>query len=298
MLIFMLNFNNKVYRERRMLMELNGIQLRNQLLDEYKDIIKNESLEITLSIIQIGHNEASNTYIKNKIKYAKQIGINVIVKELEEDISEEEVYSIIDSLNKDPMITGILIQSPVPKHIDFNKCIERISPRKDVEGLTKENIYKIYENEKGIIPCTAKGILKLLDYYKIPIAGQHITIINRSDLIGKPLIHLLLERDATVTICHSKTKNIKDYTINADIIISGVGKENFLTEDMVKDNFIGIDAGIIQKDNKIIGDFSIDIKNKASYYTPVPGGVGPMTIAMIMENLIELKRMSREESNI
>ena len=277
------------------MIEMNGKKVRDELLQEYKNIIEKESLKITLAIIQIGHNESSNLYIKNKIKYANEIGIEVESIVLEETITEQEVIKEIETLNQNPNITGILLQAPVPNHISFENCIQKIHYRKDVEGLTSENIYRRYENQEAIIPCTAKGIMKLLEYYNIPLVGKNITIIGRSDLIGKPLIHLLLKEDATITVCHSKTKNIKEHTQNADIVISGVGKPNLIIKDMVKDNYVGIDAGITTNNEKVVGDFAKDVKEKASYYTPVPGGVGPMTIAMLMENLIQLKRKQIEE---
>ena len=270
--------------------EMNGIKVRKELLEEYQNRIQKENLSIKLVIIQMMEDEASNLYIHNKEKYAAQVGIETEVILLGKDTKEKEVIERIEKLNQDQAVTGILLQSPVPDHIDFQKCTEKIAIEKDVEGLTKENLWSLHQNQEKILPCTVKGILKLLEYYRIPLEGKKVTIIGRSKLIGRPLMDALINRNATVSLCHSKTKDLEEYTKLADIIISAVGKPNLITKDMVKKDFIGIDVGINKVDGKLVGDFASDVAEKASYLTPVPGGVGPMTVAMVIHNLIVRSR--------
>lgn len=269
---------------------LDGKKIRDELIENYKKIIQEKDLNIVLAIIQIGDNPSSNTYIKNKEIYTKKVGIETKVLKLSEDIKEEECINLINQLNNDPTITGILIQSPLPNHLDFKKLSRLIIDSKDVDGLSKNNLFSIRDNKENILPCTVKGILEMLNYYQINVEGKNIVVIGRSEIVGRPLTDALINRDATVTLCHSKTKNIEMYTSQADIIISAVGKPNLITKEMVKEDFIGIDVGINIVSDKIVGDFNENVKEKASYLTPVPGGVGPMTIAMLISNLIELKK--------
>ena len=270
--------------------EISGTKVRKELLEKYKEIISKEKLDISLTIIQVGNNESSNTYIKNKLKYTEEVGIKSNLIKLEESTSEEEILKLIKKLNKDPKVTGIILQSPLPKHIDFTKCARSIADAKDVDGFSEKNLFAIRDNNEQIIPCTVKGILELFKYYKIPLEGKNIVVIGRSNIVGRPLADALINRNATVTLCHSKTKDLEKHTKRADIVISAVGKANFITKDMVRKNFIGIDVGINIVNSKLVGDFSKDTSEKASYLTPVPGGVGPMTVAMIIDNLIEMKR--------
>lgn len=269
---------------------LDGKKIRDELIENYKKIIQEKDLNIVLAIIQIGENPSSSTYIKNKEIFTKKVGIETKVLKLSEDIKEEECINLINQLNNDPTITGILIQSPLPNHLDFKKLSRLIIDSKDVDGLSKNNLFSIRDNKENILPCTVKGILELLAYYHLDVAGKNIVVIGRSEIVGRPLTDALINRDATVTLCHSKTKNIEMYTSQADIIISAVGKPNLINKEMVKEGFIGIDVGINKVGDKIVGDFNENVKEKASYLTPVPGGVGPMTIAMLISNLIELKK--------
>lgn len=270
--------------------EISGTKVRKELLEKYKEIISKEKLDISLTIIQVGNNESSNTYIRNKLKYTEEVGIKSNLIKLEESTSEEEILKLIKNLNKDPKVTGIILQSPLPKHIDFTKCARSIADEKDVDGFSEKNLFAIRDNNEQIIPCTVKGILELFKYYKIPLEGKNVVVIGRSNIVGRPLADALINRNATVTLCHSKTKDLEKHTKRADIVISAVGKANFITKDMVRKNFIGIDVGINIVNSKLVGDFSKDTSEKASYLTPVPGGVGPMTVAMIIDNLIEMKR--------
>ena len=268
---------------------LNGIEIRNHLLEEYKKEIEEKQLNLSLAIIQIGKNSSSEIYVRNKIKYASQVGIKVENICLEEDTTEEKVIDCIQRLNKNPEITGIILQKPTPASIDFDKCSQMILPSKDVDGLTKENLFSIRNHQEKILPCTVAGILKLMEYYQIPLEGKNVTIISRSNLVGRPLEDALINRNATVFLCHSKTKNLKEITEISDIVISAAGVPNLITEDMVKQDFIGIDVGISLIEGKLVGDFAKETEKRASYLTPVPGGVGPMTVAMVIHNLIELK---------
>lgn len=273
---------------------LSGKDYRLSLLDEYKEIISKDKLDIRLVIILVGNNKASLTYVNNKIKYCEKVSIKVNLHKLDENIKEEDLISLIDKLNNDPLVNGIILQSPTPNHIDFKKCAGLINPLKDIDGFTKENVYNLYQSNNTLAPCTAKGIIKLIKHHNINIKSKHVVIVGRSEIVGKPLALMMLNEDATVTICHSKTENLGDITKTADILVSAVGKSKLINKDMVKNGFIGIDVGINFEDGKLVGDFDFDnIKDLASYITPVPGGVGPMTIAMIIENLIIAKKLQK-----
>lgn len=272
-------------------MILDGKKLREELLASYKNIIEKENLKIKLAIIQVGDNEASNIYVKNKEKYCNMVGIKTDIYKLSSDTKEEELINLIDKLNKIKEVTGIILQSPVPKHIDYDKCSKTILSSKDVDGFTKENIYKLYMNEDTIMPATVKGIIVLLKKYNINIDGSNVVIIGRGNIVGKPLSLALTNENATVSLLHSHTKDITQYTKEADIIISACGIPNIITSDMIKDNSVVIDVGVNRINGKIVGDVDFEsVSKKASYITPNPGGVGPMTIAMIIDNLIKLKR--------
>ncbi len=272
-------------------MILDGKKLREELLANYKNIIEKENLKIKLAIIQVGDNEASNIYVKNKEKYCNMVGIKTDIYKLSSDTKEEELINLIDKLNKIKEVTGIILQSPVPKHIDYDKCSKTILSSKDVDGFTKENIYKLYMNEDTIMPATVKGIIVLLKKYNINIDGSNVVIIGRGNIVGKPLSLALTNENATVSLLHSHTKDITKYTKEADIIISACGTPNIITSDMIKDNSVVIDVGVNRINGKIVGDVDFEsVSKKASYITPNPGGVGPMTIAMIIDNLIKLKR--------
>lgn len=269
---------------------IDGKSLRDKLLKEYANIIKVNNLKIRLDIIQVGDNSESNVYIRNKIKYVGNIGIKVILHKLDENTDEEDVKNLIEELNDNSEVTGIILQSPLPKALDFNHLVEMINPNKDVDGFTSYNIESLYHNRENILPCTVKGVLKLLESYNITLEGTNIVVIGRGEIVGKPLALALINRNATVTLCHSYTKNLKAITKNADIIISAVGKKKLIRRDMVKDEFIGIDVGISIEDGKMYGDFDYeDVKMKSRAITPTPGGVGPMTVAMIADNLIEMR---------
>ena len=274
---------------------LNGRKYRKELLEKYKEKIEKEKLSIELHIIFIGDDLASELYVGNKVKYSTQVGIKVEVHRLLETVTEKEVIDLIEKLNKDEKVTGIILQSPIPKHINFYKCVSMINSSKDVDGITKDNIFALYQNKERVLPCTVNGIIMLLEHYDIDFEGKNVVIIGRSEIVGKPLALALTNRNATVTLCHSKTQDLRLKTKEADILISAVGKAKFVTKNMVKAGFIGVDVGINDNNGQLCGDFDYDnIKDYASFITPVPGGIGPMTISMIIDNLIELKRTEEE----
>ena len=271
-------------------MILDGKKVRDEILDKIKDKITKENLQIKLAIILVGDNEASKIYIKNKEKYCKSVGIAVEKYLLPADALESEVINLIKKLNNDESVTGIILQSPVPEGINFDKCSNLIDSKKDVDGFTAYNIYNLYLGKKTILPCTVKGIIKLLEYYKIPISGSNVVIVGRGNIVGHPLSLALENMDATVTLAHSKTENLAQITKNADILISATGVKHLITKDMVKYGSTVIDVGVTRVDGKIYGDVDFEnIKDIAQYITPNPGGVGPMTVAMIIDNLVEME---------
>lgn len=271
---------------------MDGKALRDDKLIKYKEKIERDNLKIRLDIILVGNDAASEVYVRNKVKYATQVGIEVITHRLDDTVNKSEIIDLIDQLNADENVTGIILQSPLPAGLDFDTCASRIVSSKDIDGFTANNIDRLYHNKEALVPCTVKGIIALLEHYKVELAGKSVTIIGRGDIVGKPLALALTNRDATVTLCHSKTSDLAQFTKNADIVISAVGKRNILKSDMVKEGFIGIDVGINREDGKLYGDFDFEgVKDKASLITPVPGGTGPMTVAMIIENLIIAKEM-------
>ncbi len=271
-------------------MILDGKKVRDEILAKIKAKIAKEKLDIKLAIILVGDDEASKIYIKNKEKYCDMVGIAVEKYKLSSETEEKEIINLIDKLNNDESVTGIILQSPVPEGIDFNKCSNLIKPEKDVDGFTKNNIYYLYLGKKTVLPCTVKGIIKLLEYYKIPISGANVVIVGRGNIVGHPLSLAFENMDATVTLAHSKTQNLAEITKNADILISATGVKHLITKDMVKYGSTVIDVGVTRVDGKIYGDVDFEnIKDIARYITPNPGGVGPMTVAMIIDNLVEME---------
>lgn len=269
---------------------LDGKKLRDKIFENLKQRLNNMSEKPTLAVILVGENPASQIYVRNKKKTAENLGINSIVINYPSDISENILLDKIKELNNDNSITAILVQLPLPKHIDKFKIIDAIAPEKDVDGLTPYNSGKLFAGEEPYVyPCTPKGILLLLDEYNIEIEGKHVVVIGRSNLVGKPVAQMLLKRNATVTMCHSHTKNLSDITKTADIVVSAVGK-NIIGEKMLKSDCVVVDVGIFKDNNgKICGDVDFASASKiAAYISPVPGGVGPMTIASLMLNTVEL----------
>ena len=257
------------------------------------DILKQQGITPCLAVIIVEGDPASRVYVNNKKRACEVCGIKSLEYALAGDVGEEELLALIDKLNNDSSVNGILCQLPVPKHIDEKKVIDAISPAKDVDGFSAENVGKIWLGDYSISPCTPMGVIELLDYYKIDVQGKNCVVVGRSNIVGKPMAALLLERNATVTVCHSKTKDLASFTKNADIIVAAVGRAGFITADMVSEGAVVIDVGINRlSDGKLAGDVDFEaVKEKASYITPVPGGCGPMTIAVLMKNTIEATKM-------
>lgn len=269
---------------------LDGKKLRDKIFEHLKAELDVMPKKPTLAVILVGDNPASQIYVRNKKRTADNLGINSLVINYPADISQAELLAKIEELNNDDSVTAILVQLPLPEHIDKFKVIDSISPKKDVDGLTPYNSGKLFSGEEPYVyPCTPKGILLLLDEYNIDLDGKHVVVVGRSNLVGKPIAQMLLKRNATVTMCHSHTKNLSTITKTADIIVSAVGK-NVIGEKMLKSDCIVIDVGIYRDENgKVRGDVDFDNVSKiAAYISPVPGGVGPMTIASLMLNTVEL----------
>lgn len=263
-------------------------KIRMELKEKCEELI-NKHIQPKLAVIMVGDNPASKVYVKNKSKACNEVGILYEEYLLEEDTTQEELIKLIKKLNEDKSINGILLQSPIPQHLDINEAFKAITYAKDVDGFTPSSVGKLCIGEDTFISCTPYGVMKMFEEYNIDLTGKNVVILGRSNIVGKPLIQCCLQKHATVTVCHSKTKNLDKHTKQADIIISAIGKPKFVTSDMVKDGVIVIDVGINRDENgKLVGDVDFEnVKERASYITPVPGGVGPMTIAMLMNNVIK-----------
>ena len=251
--------------------------------------IKTQGVNPCLATVLIGNNPASATYVKNKHKACEEVGIITKDHKLDESVTQQELNSIIDELNADVSVNGILVQLPLPKHLNEFATTSRISPIKDVDGLTPHNAGLLAMKKAALVACTPSGVMEMFDHHNIDLEGKNIVLINRSNLVGKPLYHLLLEKNATVLTCHSKTKDITKFCQLADIVITAVGdREKFiLTPEMIKEGAIVIDVAISRFEGKLVGDCDYEkIIEKASFATPVPGGVGPMTVAMLLKNTI------------
>lgn len=263
-------------------------KIRKELKKEVEEL-KIKEITPKLAVIMVGDNSASQVYVRNKSKACEKAGIEFEEFLFDKDTTEEKLLDTIDMLNKDESVHGILLQSPVPKHINIQKAFEKISPKKDVDGFNAVNVGKLSIGQDAFISCTPYGIIKMLEEYNIETEGKHAVILGRSNIVGKPMIQCMLNKNATVTVCHSRTKNIAEITRNADILIVAIGKPKFVTEDMVKNNVVVIDVGINRmEDGTLCGDVDFEnVSKKASYITPVPGGVGPMTIAMLIYNVVK-----------
>jgi methylenetetrahydrofolate dehydrogenase (NADP+) / methenyltetrahydrofolate cyclohydrolase len=279
--------------------KIDGLEVAKSVKERVKmavDELKSQGVQPCLATILVGDNPASATYVKNKHKACEEVGILTKDHTPTSSISQNEINELIDSLNNDNKVHGILVQLPLPKQLDEFTTTSRISPIKDVDGLTPHNVGLLSMGKAILKPCTPSGIMEMFDYYNIDLQGKNVVMINRSNLIGKPLYHLLLEKNATVITCHSKTKNLKEICQKADIVITAVGdRARFtLTPDMIKEGAIVIDVAIARHDGKLVGDTQYDkIIEKASYATPVPGGVGPMTVAMLLKNTVTAASLSK-----
>lgn len=262
-----------------------------------KDVeqLKEKGVYPKLAVILVGNDKASQIYVKSKNKACTELGIDYEEVLLGEDTTMKELLDIIDDLNERKDISGILLQSPIPEGLDINEAFRRISPSKDVDGFNPVSMGKLCLNQDTFVSCTPYGIMKMFETYNIEIKGKHAVILGRSNIVGKPMALNLLNRDATITICHSKTKNLSEITKQADILISAIGKKNFVTADMVKPGAVVIDVGINRTEDGLFGDVDFEnVKEKTSYITPVPGGVGPMTVAMLMNNVVKAAKQQQE----
>ena len=263
-------------------------KVREEIKSEVQAFNAKYGTEPGLAVIVVGNDPASAVYVRNKHKACLDVGITSYQIELPEETREDELLTKIDALNADPKVNGILVQLPLPKHISEQKVINRISPSKDVDAFHPENVGKITIGSYELLPCTPAGIMELLRHYNVEVAGKRCAVIGRSNIVGKPMALLLTEKNGTVTLCHSRTKNLADITKDADIIVVAIGKPEFLTADMVKEGAVVIDVGINRlADGRLVGDVKFDeVEPKASAITPVPGGVGPMTITMLLRNTL------------
>ena len=271
---------------------INGKELAKNIklkLKEEVEELKKAEINPKLAVIMVGDDKASKVYVKNKSKACEEVGVEFEEYLLPANTKMKELLELIEKLNNDVTVHGILVQSPLPEGLDANEAFKTISPKKDVDGFNPINVGKLSLNQDCFVSCTPFGIIKMLETYNIPIEGANAVIIGRSNIVGKPLAKCLLNKNATVTVCHSKTKNLKEITNKADIIVAAIGKPKFVTVDMVKEGATVIDVGINRmEDGKLVGDTDFEnIKEKVSYITPVPGGVGPMTIAMLMYNVVK-----------
>ncbi len=260
-----------------------------------KDVaeLRNKGIIPKLAVILVGNDKASQVYVRSKNKACMELGVEYEEILLDENTKMQELLNIIDNLNERKDISGILLQSPIPEHLDINEAFRRISPDKDVDGFNPVSMGKLCLNQDTFVSCTPYGIMKLLETYDIDVKGKHAVILGRSNIVGKPMSLCLLNKDATVTICHSRTNNLSEITRQADILVAAIGKKHFVKRDMVKDGAVVIDVGINRTEEGIFGDVDFeDVKEKASFITPVPGGVGPMTVAMLMKNVIKSAKNS------
>lgn len=292
--------NLKNHKEEVVIMAqlIDGKMISQQIKDELKEkviALKQQGTEVTLAVILVGNDPASAVYVRNKKNACQYIGFRSLSYELEETTSEEELLALIRKLNQDPAVNGILVQLPLPKHIHEDTVIQAIDPKKDVDGFHPQNVGALSIGQKGFVSCTPAGILQLLKRSEVDIDGKECVVVGRSNIVGKPMSLLLLRENGTVTICHSHTKNLKEITKRADILVAAVGKPKFITAEYVKEGAIVIDVGIHRQENqKLCGDVDFEeVEKIAGAITPVPGGVGPMTIAMLMYNCLEALEIQR-----
>lgn len=266
-------------------------KVRGSILEEVNGL-KEKGVRPGLAVIIVGEDPASKVYVRNKERACEECGFYSEKYALPEETTQEELLGLIDELNHNPHIDGILCQLPVPKHINEQAIIDAISPEKDVDAFHPINVGKIMVGNFDFLPCTPAGVMQLLEEYDIDPNGKNCVVIGRSNIVGKPMAMLLLHKNGTVTICHSRTKNLKEVCAQADILVAAVGKADFVTADMVKEGAVVIDVGMNRKDGKLCGDVAFDeVNEKASYLTPVPGGVGPMTITMLMKNTLKAAKL-------
>ena len=270
---------------------IDGKKISAQVKDECRERVAAEGLDVTLAVIQVGNDPASAVYVGNKKKACEYTGMHSLSYELPEETTEEELLALVEKLNQDEKVHGILVQLPLPRHIDEDKVIETISPKKDVDGFHPQSVGALSIGQPGFVSCTPAGVIQLLKRSGVEMDGRECVIVGRSNIVGKPMAMLMLRENATVTVCHSHTKDLKEVTKRADILIVAIGKPKFITREYVKEGAVVIDVGIHRnEEGKLCGDVDFDdVEPVVSAITPVPGGVGPMTIAMLMNNCVEAK---------
>lgn len=276
-------------------MILSGKALAAEIEEELKKRVGKLGFSPGLDIVMVGDDPASRTYVEKKLNKAGDIGIKGRVHHLSESTTEEELLTLIAKLNADKSVHGFIVQMPLPKQIDPLKIISAIDPKKDADGLHPLNLGKLAQGSPTVASATPKGIMRLIDHYKIPLAGMEAVVVGRSNMVGKPISYLLTNRDATVTLCHSKTKNLAEHTRRADLIVVAVGSPYLIKADMVKEGAYIIDVGTTKFGGKIVGDADFEMVSKKANVSPVPGGVGPLTVIMLMENLAELAERAKAE---
>ena len=274
---------------------IDGKKISAQVKDECKERVAKENMDVTLAVIQVGNDPASTVYVGNKKKACEYVGIHSLSYELPEETTEEELLALVEKLNADDTVNGILVQLPLPSHINEDKVIQTISPKKDVDGFHPQSVGALSIGQPGFVSCTPAGIIQLLKRSGVVIDGKECVIVGRSNIVGKPMAMLMLRENATVTVCHSHTKDLKEVTKRADILIVAIGKPKMITADYVKEGAVVIDVGIHRPEGgKLCGDVDFDsVEKTASAITPVPGGVGPMTIEMLMNNCVEAKGIQK-----
>lgn len=278
---------------------IDGKAIAAQIKEELKEqvaALKEQGREVSLAVIQVGEDKASSVYVNNKKKACEYIGIRSLSYHLPEEVSEEELLKLINTLNQDDAVNGILVQLPVPKHIDEDRVIKAIDPKKDVDGFHPQSVGALSIGQPGFVSCTPAGIIELLKRSNVEITGKECVVVGRSNIVGKPMALLLLRENGTVTVCHSKTADLRAVTKRADILVVAIGKPQFIDETYVKEGAVVIDVGIHRdENNKLCGDVNFDrVKDVAEKITPVPGGVGPMTICMLMHNVVKAEEMQRK----
>ena len=278
---------------------IDGKEVARHIKDEVKRevaLLGESGIFPALAVILVGNDPASSVYVRNKQKACIETGIEPVQITLPEDTSERELLEYIEKLNSDERISGILVQLPLPHGISVERVISAISPEKDVDCFTRENVGRIVDGKYGFLPCTPAGIMELLEYYNIEVSGKECVVVGRSNIVGKPMALLLLNKNATVTVAHSKTKDLANVCRRADILVAAVGKPEFITAEMVKEGAVVIDVGINRMpDGALVGDVAREVRDVASYITPVPGGVGPMTIAMLLRNTVYAAKMQNKK---
>lgn len=268
---------------------LDGKKAADKIVAEVSEAIKREKCNLILAVVLVGDDRASELYVKRKEDACLKAGIASVKRVLPADIEEKKLLLMISGLNENPLVGAILVQVPLPEHISEKRVMREISPQKDVDCFHPENTAKLYEGDFSLAPCTPRGIMDLLEEYNIPLEGKHVVIVGRSNAVGKPLALMMLAKNATVTVAHSKTRDLAEHTKRADILVSAVGKKGLIKEGMVKEGAVVIDAGIVREGGKVYGDVEFEgVSKKASYITPVPGGMGPMTVAELMKNTLIL----------